>query len=101
MEQIILAGGDFRELEPRLQALDGVKATTRGYTGGTIENPTAEDVAAGDSGHLEAVLVEYDAARLATADLLRDFLKLTGEATAPQFHSGIFYVTDDEKTIAE
>jgi len=56
----IFAGGCFWCMEPPFDALPGVIATTSGYTGGSLEDPTYEQVSSGSTGHVEAVQVEYD-----------------------------------------
>jgi peptide-methionine (S)-S-oxide reductase len=58
------AGGCFWCMEPPFDELEGVLATVSGYTGGHTENPTYEEVSAGGTGHLEAVQVRYDPARI-------------------------------------
>lgn len=56
----IFAGGCFWCVEADFDKVDGVLATTSGYTGGTSENPTYKQVTYGDTGHYEAVRVTYD-----------------------------------------
>src|SRR6266581_1936548 len=56
------AGGCFWCMQPPFESLPGVKATTVGYTGGTKEHPTYEEVSAGGTGHAESVQVVYDPA---------------------------------------
>ncbi|MDV7396648.1 peptide-methionine (S)-S-oxide reductase, partial [Arthrospira platensis SPKY1] len=51
----VFAGGCFWCMEPAFEALDGVKDVVSGYTGGRIENPSYEDVSAGETGHIESV----------------------------------------------
>ena len=58
------AGGSFRRLERVFRAVPGVIETTRGYTGGTVANPSYARVATGITGHAEAVRVEFDPARV-------------------------------------
>src|SRR5262245_65616726 len=58
------AGGCFWCMEPPFEALDGVISVTAGYTGGTKQNPTYEEVSAGGTGHAEAVEVVYDASKV-------------------------------------
>jgi peptide-methionine (S)-S-oxide reductase len=56
----IFAGGCFWCMEPPFDALPGVLATTAGYTGGKVIDPSYEQVSSGGTGHLEAVQIEYD-----------------------------------------
>ncbi len=67
------AGGCFWCMEPPFDVLPGVVSTTSGYTGGWIVQPSYQDVTGGDSGHLEAVRVVYDPARVTYARLLEVF----------------------------
>lgn len=69
----IFAGGCFWCLEKPFDELDGVFSTTSGYTGGSLESPTYEQVSKGDTGHVEAVRVEYDPSRVSYEELLEIF----------------------------
>jgi len=67
------AGGCFWCMEGPFEKLDGVSAVVSGYTGGTVENPTYEQVSSGTTGHIEAVQVHYDPTRTKYEELLRIF----------------------------
>jgi peptide-methionine (S)-S-oxide reductase len=67
------AGGCFWCMEPPYDKLDGVIATTSGYTGGKKANPTYQEVSAGGTGHAEAVQVEYDPKKVSYEKLLDVF----------------------------
>jgi peptide-methionine (S)-S-oxide reductase len=69
----IFAGGCFWCMEKPFDQLPGVVATTSGYTGGTLTNPTYEQVGRGGTGHFEAVQVTYDPARISYQDLLATY----------------------------
>ncbi len=69
----IFAGGCFWCVEEAFDAVPGVVSTTSGYTGGTVERPTYEQVTAGGTGHYEAVEVAYDPARVSYEALLDTF----------------------------
>jgi peptide-methionine (S)-S-oxide reductase len=69
----VFAGGCFWCMEPPFDALEGVLATTSGYTGGRLARPTYEQVTAGDTGHVEAVHVLFDPARVPYAKLIEVF----------------------------
>jgi peptide-methionine (S)-S-oxide reductase len=69
----IFAGGCFWCMEPPLEALTGVGSVTSGYSGGTVENPTYEEVSSGGTGHAEAVRIVYDPAKLSFEKLLDVF----------------------------
>ncbi len=60
------AGGCFWCTEAAFDMTDGVYEAISGYTGGSVENPTYEQVSSGTTGHAEAVQVIYDPGRSAT-----------------------------------
>jgi peptide-methionine (S)-S-oxide reductase len=103
------AGGCFWCMEPPFDKLDGVIATTSGYTGGHQASPTYKQVSAGTTGHAEAIQVEYDPARISYEELLSVFWKNIDPTTADrqfcdhgsQYRSGIFYHNDEQKKAAE
>ena len=66
----IFAGGCFWCMEKPFDQTSGVISTTSGYTGGTTDNPTYQQVGRGGTGHIEAVKVVYDPARVTYAQLL-------------------------------
>ena len=67
------AGGCFWCMEPPFEKLDGVLSVTSGYTGGRKAAPTYEEVSGGGTGHLEAVEILYDPARVSYERLLEIF----------------------------
>ena len=69
----VFAGGCFWCMEPPLDALEGVVSTTSGYTGGWTTRPTYEQVSAGDTGHVEAMRVVFDPAKVSYERLLEVF----------------------------
>ncbi|TVP78688.1 peptide-methionine (S)-S-oxide reductase MsrA [Thioalkalivibrio sp.] len=69
----LFAGGCFWCVEKAFDQVDGVVATTSGFTGGHVEYPSYEQVVAGDTGHYESVLVEYDPAQVSYEELLYAF----------------------------
>ncbi len=101
------AGGCFWCMEPPFQSLDGVINVVAGYMGGTGENPTYEDYA--QKGHLEAIQITYDPARVSYEKLLDVFWRQIDPTDAggqfvdqgPQYRSAIFYHTDEQKKIAQ
>ena len=69
-EEAIFAGGCFWSMETDLDRVDGVTSTTSGYIGGTLENPTYQDVITERTGHYEAVKVTFDPAKISYDQLL-------------------------------
>jgi peptide-methionine (S)-S-oxide reductase len=69
----VFAGGCFWCVEEAFDKVPGVVATTSGYTGGSLANPTYEQVSGGGTGHYEAVKVDYDPAKVSYAELLDAF----------------------------
>lgn len=109
MEQAIFAAGCFWGVQYYFDQVPGVRETTAGYTGGTTENPSYEDVLSHKTGHAEAVLVEYDPHEVSYISLVRHFFRLhdptqlnrQGVDIGDNYRSAIFYITDDQKAVAE
>ncbi len=70
LQTATLAGGCFWSMQRMLDAVPGVITTTVGYTGGSVPDPTYEQVSSETTGHAEAVEVVYDAAQISYAQLL-------------------------------
>ena len=108
-EKIILAGGCFWGMEEIIRNINGVLKTEVGYTGGKIKNPIYEIVSKGNSGHSEAVLVEFDPKLLSLKELLGYFFRMhdpttlnrQGNDIGTQYRSSIFYFTEEQKITAE
>lgn len=104
-----LAGGCFWCVEAALERLRGVESTTSGYAGGHINDPTYEEVCAGDTGHAEVVRVAFDAGVLSLEELLAAFFTIHNPTTkdregpdiGSQYRSAIFYETDAQRKTAE
>jgi peptide-methionine (S)-S-oxide reductase len=109
MEQAIFAAGCFWGAQYYFDQVPGVVSTVVGYTGGTTENPTYEDVITHTAGHAEAVLVEFDADKISHETLVGQFFRMhdptqlnrQGPDIGESYRSAIFYVTDEQKEIAE
>jgi peptide-methionine (S)-S-oxide reductase len=67
----VFAGGCFWCVEADFDKVAGVRSTTSGYTGGTLSNPTYQQVSSGGTGHVEAVRVEFDPTVVTYDALLR------------------------------
>jgi peptide methionine sulfoxide reductase msrA/msrB len=108
-EKATFAGGCFWCMQPVFQSMKGVKSVVSGYTGGTKENPTYEEVSSGTTGHMEAVEVTYDPSKVKYEDLLDVFWQSvdptdTGGQFADrgsQYHTAIFYHDAKQKEAAE
>jgi peptide-methionine (S)-S-oxide reductase len=72
----IFAGGCFWSIESDFDHAPGVVSTTSGYIGGTVNNPTYEQVVTETTGHREAVKIEYDPAVTSYAKLLDTYFHL-------------------------
>ena len=100
--------GCFWGVEAAFRQTQGVTATTVGYLGGTIENPTYQDVCTGSTGHAEVVQVEYDPAQFAYEDLLEVFWKChdpttlnrQGPDVGAQYRSAVFFHTPEQEAVA-
>ena len=108
-EIAILAGGCFWGVEQIFRDIDGVVDTDVGYTGGTTENPTYEQVCRGNTGHAEAVRVEFNPDQLSYEKVLDYFFRLHDPTTmnrqhndvGTQYRSAIFVTSAAQRTIAE
>lgn len=108
-ESIIFAGGCFWCTEAVFKSLKGISAVTPGYIGGQISDPTYEKVISGNTGHAEAVKIEYDPSIISFNDLLTVFfnvhdpttLNRQGNDVGSQYRSAIFYSDETQKTEAE
>jgi peptide-methionine (S)-S-oxide reductase len=104
------AGGCFWCVEEAFDKVPGVISTVSGYTGGTVPNPTYEQVSgAKNTGHAEAVRVTYDPSKV-TYQQLVDWFWRNIDPTQPNgqfcdtgspYRSGIFYHDEEQKKIAE
>ena len=72
-EEAVLAGGCFWCLEHDLEHLGGVVDAVSGYSGGSLRNPTYQQVSGGGTGHQEVVRVRFDPTRISYATLLRSY----------------------------
>lgn len=108
-ERAILAGGCFWGMEELFRHLPGVIDTTVGYTGGTLPNPTYEDMKGKITGHAEAIEVIFDPSKTSYRNILEFLFQIhdpttknrQGNDIGQSYRSAIFYVNDAQKHIAE
>ena len=102
-------GGCFWCMEPPFDKLGGVVSTTSGYIGGSVANPTYEQVSGGRTGHAEVVQVKYDPSKISYEKLLEVFWRNVDPLTpnrqfcdgGSQYRSAIFYHGDEQRRAAE
>lgn len=108
-EVITLGAGCFWCIEAAYRQLNGVHSATSGYMGGTVADPTYEQICSKTTGHAEVVQVVFDPKKISTEKLLAWFwdlhdpttLNRQGNDEGPQYRSAIFYHSDAHKTLAE
>ncbi|MGQ9718845.1 MAG: peptide-methionine (S)-S-oxide reductase MsrA [Nitrososphaerales archaeon] len=109
LEKATFGAGCFWCVEAVFQQIKGVKSVVSGYSGGTIENPTYEEVCSGETGHAEAVQITFDPKIVSYGELLDVFwiahdstsLNRQGLDVGTQYRSVIFYHNEKQKRIAE
>ena len=103
-----LGGGCFWCTEAVFLELRGVEQVEPGYAGGTVANPTYEQVCSGRTGHAEVVQVSFNPNVISYGELLRIFftvhdpttLNRQGADVGTQYRSVIFYHNDEQKSVA-
>jgi peptide-methionine (S)-S-oxide reductase len=109
LELATLGGGCFWCLEAVYKELKGVEGVVSGYAGGSLENPTYEQVCGGGTGHAEVVQISYDPEVVSFRDLLDVFFTIhdpttrdrQGADVGPQYRSIILYHDAAQKAEAE
>jgi methionine-S-sulfoxide reductase len=109
LSKATFAGGCFWCIESAFIGTKGVTKVTSGYTGGSVENPTYEQVGTGQTGHFEAVQVDFDPKEVSFEKLVEIFW-LQIDPTDPdgqfadrgsQYRTAIFYFDEEQKRVAE
>jgi peptide-methionine (S)-S-oxide reductase len=108
-EKATFGAGCFWGVEETFRNLKGVTSTAVGYAGGTTDSPTYEDVCTDETGHAEAVQVEFDPTQIGYNQLLDVFwsshnpttLNRQGPDVGTQYRSVIFYHSPQQRAAAE
>lgn len=109
LQTATFAGGCFWCTEAVFSSLKGVVKAEPGYCGGTVPNPTYEQVCTDRTGHAEAVQVTFDPEQISYRDLLEVFfathdpttLNRQGADSGTQYRSAVFYHNLEQKGVAE
>jgi peptide-methionine (S)-S-oxide reductase len=102
-------GGCFWCTEAVYQELKGIRSVVSGYSGGSVKNPTYDQVCGGNTGHAEVIQIAYDPAVISFAELLEVFFRTHNPTTqnrqgpdaGTQYRSVIFYHNEEQRKIAE
>lgn len=109
METTTLGSGCFWCTEAVFQQLKGVSSVVSGYSGGSVENPSYNQVTTGRTGHAEVCQIQFDPDQISYEELLDVFfhthdpttLNRQGNDVGTQYRSVIFYHNDEQRVIAE
>lgn len=107
-QTVIFGAGCFWGVEEAFRKLKGVIDAPVGYSGGTLKNPTYEDVCTHTTGHAEVVQVTYDPAVISFEKLVQSFFEMhdptsvnrQGPDVGDNYRSAIFFTTPEQETIA-
>ena len=108
-ETIVLGGGCFWCTEAVFDRVQGVLDVESGYSNGETVNPSYEQVCTGRTGHAEVVKLVFDPAQISLREILEIFfvvhdpttLNRQGNDVGTQYRSGIYYLNDDQKQVAD
>lgn len=108
-ERATFGAGCFWGVEAAFRRLPGVVSTSVGYMGGTLKNPTYQDVCTDTTGHAEVVQVEYDPSKVSYDELLKLFwenhdpttLNRQGPDVGTQYRSVVFFHNPQQESAAK
>jgi peptide-methionine (S)-S-oxide reductase len=109
-ETAVFAGGCFWGVQGVFQHVKGVTSAISGYAGGTLANPSYEQVGSETTGHAEAVKVTFDPNQVSYGKLLQIFFSVVADPTTlnyqgsdygTSYRSALFVTSDAQKTVAE
>ena len=108
MAKAMFGAGCFWGVEETFRKIPGVQDASVGYSGGTLDNPTYEDVCTDRTGHAEVVEVDYDPAKVSYDKLLDVFwnghnptqLNRQGPDVGKQYRSVVFFYTPEQEAAA-
>ena len=109
MEKTTFGAGCFWGIEYSFNRVPGVLEAPVGYSGGSLENPTYQQVCSGQTGHAEVVQVEFDPNKVSFQELLEVFwnihdpttLNRQGPDVGTQYRSAIFFHSQEQETLAK
>lgn len=109
LELATFGGGCFWCTEAVFQQLEGVESVVSGYSGGTVKNPSYEEVCTGRTGHAEVVQIYYNPEKIGYEELLEVFFKThdpttlnrQGNDRGSQYRSIVFYHSEEQKATVE
>ena len=108
-ETAVFAGGCFWGVQGVFQHVKGVQSAVSGYAGGTVANPTYEQVGSEQTGHAEAVEVVFDPHQVSYGQLLQIFFSVITDPTTKDrqgndfgtsYRSALFYMNADQQKVA-
>ncbi len=108
MKKATFGAGCFWGVEATFRKVAGVRSALVGYSGGSFENPSYEDVCSGKTGHAEVVQLEYDPSEASYEDLLEVFwnchdpttVNRQGPDIGTQYRSAVFFHDTDQESAA-
>ncbi len=109
-ETAIFAGGCFWGIQGVFQHVKGVESAISGYAGGTVANPTYQQVGSETTGHAESVKVTFDPAKVTYGKLLQIFFSVATDPTqlnhqgmdmGTSYRSALFTMTDEQAKVAK